>query len=184
MESQLILTWASVSPLTNHRLGVVIQRSDQILACSYKPSAINGKRWEALPQTARDSLNTRQGVLVPLFPERAMRGLGPALPRKLLVWSLECLREPNCGFRCSYSTLARTLEAHYQGMIMFSVQVAIQMSKVSTGWHLGWRLPGRALIAPRRKGLCLLHLSQHRPGIQMCSCSLTELSIVRKQETG
>lgn len=45
---------------------------------------------------------------------------------------------------------------------MLLVQVAIQMSKVSTGWHLELRLPRRSLTAQRRKGLGLLHLSKHQ----------------------
>lgn len=50
-------------------------------------------------------------------------------------------------------------------------------------------LPGRALVALWRRGLCLLYLSQGRPVTQMCPANLAELAppnltIVREWEDG
>lgn len=51
------------------------------------------------------------------------------------------------------------------------------MSKVFTGWGFVLSLPGRALAALWRRGLCLLYLHQGRPVTQMCSANLAELAL-------
>lgn len=51
------------------------------------------------------------------------------------------------------------------------------MSKVFTGWGFALSLPGRALAALWRRGLCLLYLSQDRSVTQMCPANLAELAL-------